>query len=125
MANVPVSTIAVLGLAAVSSAAWVIAAPRSAQPERYLAADHPAAVVAWASARCYAGLQLSPRAAKAHAEDVMMVAAAFESAARRQPMADVCQEALRIAEGALAQDTHPTRTGEQAMFAASQTMALR
>ncbi|MEQ1717264.1 MAG: hypothetical protein ABL907_14990 [Hyphomicrobium sp.] len=88
---------ATLAIVVLASAAGVIAAPRPPQREHFLPGDHPAAVLAWASTRCGNGLALARHAAKAHAEVVMMVSAAFENAARFRPLTGVCAEALGLA----------------------------
>ena len=83
-------------LTSLTIAAVVVLGPVSAQPERFVAKDHPAAVLAWASLRCDPSLELSLRAARVQAEDLRTVAAAFDVAAHYRPLKDLCAEAMEI-----------------------------
>lgn len=103
-------------LAAVASVAGVIGHPRSQMGDRFVAADHPAAVLAWARTRCYAGLQLRDGAPRAHADDVLTVAAAYETVARSRDPATLCREAVETARPVLALSSAPERSGEAPLY---------
>jgi hypothetical protein len=110
---------AVAALAAVVSVAGVIGHPRSPEGDRYIAADHPAAVLAWAKTRCYANLALRHGAPRAHAEDVLAVAAAYETVSRHGDIAALCRQALERAAPVLDKASAPERSGEAALYASA------
>lgn len=68
--------------------------------QRFIPAANPAAVLAWVETRCPVSGALRPDASRVHAEDLIAVAAAFESRISYLPLADVCAEALAIAGSA-------------------------
>jgi hypothetical protein len=85
-------------IVALAAGAYGLTATSSAQaPDPYIPAQHPTAVLAWAQTRCPAAGTLKPGAPRAHAEDVLMVAAAFETETRSRPLDEVCREALVLA----------------------------
>lgn len=84
-------------LTSLTIAAVVVLGPVSAQPERFVVKDHPAAILAWASLRCDPSLELSRDGARVEAEDLRTVAAAFDGAANYRPLKDLCAEAMEIA----------------------------
>lgn len=110
---------AVAALAAAVSVAGVIGHPRSSDGDRYIAADHPAAVLAWAKTRCYANLALRDGAPRAHAEDVLAVSAAYESVARHGDIAALCRQALERAAPVLAEASTPDRLAEAPLYASA------
>ncbi len=85
-------------LAAMAAAALALALhPQRTGPEKFIASQHATAVLAWAKARCPWAGELDAQAPKVQAEDLMAVAAAFESKTRYQPLGDVCAQALALA----------------------------
>lgn len=84
--------------------------------DRFAPAEHPVAVLAWAKANCYPGLALREGAHPTHPEILLEVAGAFETARTWRKIADLCHDALVMAEGVAARDTLPDATGERALF---------
>ena len=89
----------IVGLA---SAAGLLAYATPSRTPRYIPAEHPAAVLAWANMRCDTRLALRPDAARAHPEDVIEVSAAYEAALLYQSRAALCQDAMEIAQNVMA-----------------------
>lgn len=87
---------ALLGAMAVSALALVLY-PAQPGPEKFIAAQHATAVLAWAQAHCPWAGELTANAPKVQAEDLMAVAAAFDSKTRYQPLGDVCAQAIALA----------------------------
>ena len=94
----------------------------SVPAERFVAADHPVAVLAWAKANCNDGLALRAGAHRTHAEILMRVAAAYDHARSRRGLEDVCREAIAAAQPAIAPDTLP-KPGTLARTVAAKTAA--
>lgn len=85
-------------LAAMAVGALALALhPATPGPEKFIAAQHATAVLAWSQARCPWAGELQPNAPKAQLEDLMAVAAAFDAKTRYQPLRDVCAQALALA----------------------------
>lgn len=80
-------------LASLAIAAEAALGPGSAQSERFVAMDHPAAVLAWAKLRCDPALELSRRGRRVEIEDLRNVVAAFDAASRYRRLEDLCAEA--------------------------------
>lgn len=104
MALAPDRTLSLVTLAAAGALACSLALSDRLPSARFIPSEHPAAVLAWAQTRCSPDLALRQRTARAHAEDVMTVAAAYEADLRYRPLAAVCADALRVAAGAAAHD---------------------
>ena len=108
---------------------WVATARRAPGPpsalvpaERFAAADHPVAALAWAKFNCDARLALAPNAPRQHAEVLMRVAASFEQAKSWRTPDEVCREAIAAARPAIAPDTLP-KPGTLARTVAAKTAA--
>ena len=85
-------------IAVLAAGAYGLAATSGAQaPDPFIPAQHPTAVLAWAQTRCPSVGALKPDAPRAHAEDLMMVAAAFDAETRTRPLGEVCRQALVLA----------------------------
>ena len=87
---------ALLAAMAVGAFALVLR-PAQPGPEKFIAAQHATAVLAWAQAHCPWGGELAANAPKVQAEDLMAVAAAFDSKTRYQPLGEVCAQAIALA----------------------------
>lgn len=88
----------IIGVAAVMAlCAGLVMTERSEPQQRFIASEHPSAVLAWAKLRCDPGLVLRADAPRAQAEDVLAVAAAYETDARYRHVSDVCADALAAA----------------------------
>lgn len=107
-------------LAAMAAGALALALhPATPGPEKFIAAQHATAVLAWAQARCPWAGELRPNAPKAQAEDLMAVAAAFDSETRYRPLRDVCAQAIALAEPVSAAAGNPgTRSPASNVLAA-------
>ena len=92
----PSSSDAVLLTATAAAAMGLALSPTAQPPERFVAAQHATAVLAWAQTRCPWAGALKADAPKVHAEDLMAVAAAFEFKTRHQPLSDVCAQAIAL-----------------------------
>lgn len=71
--------------------------PAQQTSEKFIAAQHATAVLAWAQAHCPWAGELQADAPRVQAEDLMAVAAAFDSKIRYQPLSDVCAQAIALA----------------------------
>lgn len=87
----------VLIAATAAGAAGLALADRDARPQHFIAADHPTAVLAWARMRCDTNLELRDGVPRAHKEDVLQVAGAYETSLRHRAIDTACEEALQIA----------------------------
>ena len=97
--------------------------PETKDPhERFAAADHPAAALAWAKTHCNNALELRTGAHRTHAEILMRIAADFDHARSWRPLEDVCQEAIAAARPAIALETRAV-TGASALSAGAKTAA--
>lgn len=104
MALAPLHTFGLVALAAAGALGSSLGLSAKAPSQRFIPSEHPAAVLAWAQTRCGQGLALRASTPRAHAEDIMTVAAAYESDLRYRSLDAVCADALRVAGPALAQD---------------------
>lgn len=95
-ANLAILALAVLGCTTITML------PPSDPAARFMAADHPAAVLAWAKARCTQTFDPRPSAVRVHAEDLLIVASNLDAAARRWDLERTCATALAIAKPVLA-----------------------
>lgn len=96
----PSLTDAALLLTMAAGACGLALSPAPQPAEQFIAAQHPTAVLAWAQTRCPWAGALKADAPKVHADDLIAVAAAFESKISYQPLGDVCAQALAIAGSA-------------------------
>lgn len=101
MAFAPVQTISLVALAAAGALGSSLRLS-SSPSQHFIPREHPAAVLAWAQTRCGQGIALQTSTPRAHADDVLTVAAAYESELRYRPLQAVCADALRAARPALA-----------------------
>ena len=86
-------------LSAMAATALAVAlSPAQQTSEKFIAAQHATAVLAWAQAHCPWAGELRPSAPRVQAEDLMAVAAAFDSKIRYQPAGEVCAQAIALAE---------------------------
>lgn len=97
----PRANLAILALA-VFGCTTITLLPPSDPAARFMAADHPAAVLAWAKARCTQTFDPRPSAVRVHAEDLLIVASNLDAAARRWDLERTCATALAIAKPVLA-----------------------
>lgn len=106
MALAPVQTIGLVALAAAGALGSSLGLNANSAAQRFIPSEHPAAVLAWAQTRCGQGITLQASTPRAHADDVMTVAAAYESELRYRPLDAVCADALRVARPVLAVDAN-------------------
>ena len=59
-----------------------------------MAEANPAAVLAWAKANCFNGLELAANAPRTQMEIILQVAAVYDSESRRRGITDVCADAF-------------------------------
>ncbi len=88
----------------------------AAHHELNLAAANPAAVLAWAKANCFSGLELSTDAPRTQLEIILQVAATYDAESRRRGAADVCAEALAATASIIALESTPAITGERPLY---------
>lgn len=93
-----------------------------AQPERFAAADHPVAVLAWAQLHCNPALALRADAHRTHTEILLRVAAAYDQARSWRSLDDVCRDAIAAARPAIAPDMLP-KAGTVVVSISAQTAA--
>lgn len=105
-ANLAILALAVLGCTTITML------PPSDPAARFMAADHPAAVLAWAKARCTQTFDPRPSAVRVHAEDLLIVASNLDAAARRWDLERTCTTALAIAKPVLALSLRPPLPGQ-------------
>lgn len=113
-------------LAAVAAAAMgavALATTSGPSPHRFIATEHPAAVLAWAQTRCADAPALAPHAPRVQTEDLLTVSAAFEQALARSPLPEVCAYALDVAAAVTraqpeARIAEPALAGQPAKVAA-------
>ena len=129
MLEMPDTGRAALLLVMFAAFVWVATARRAPGPpsalvpaERFVAADHPVAALAWAKANCNDGLDLRAGAHRTHAEILMRVAASFEQAKSWRTPDEVCREAIAAARPAIAPETLP-KPGTLARTVAAKTAA--
>lgn len=91
----PRANLAILALA-VFGCTTITMLPPSDPAARFVAADHPAAVLAWAKTRCAQSLDPLPSAVRVHAEDLLMVASNLDAAARLWDLERTCATARAI-----------------------------
>ena len=84
--------------------------------ERIMAEANPAAVLAWAKANCFNGLELAADAPRTQMEIILQVAAAYDSESRRRGVADVCAEAFAATASITARGSSPAGRGERAVY---------
>ena len=107
----PRADLAILALA-VLGCTTITLLPPSNPAARFVAADHPAAVLAWARARCAHDPALLPPAVRVHADDLLIVASNLDAAARRWDLERTCATALAIAKPVLALSLRPSLPGQ-------------
>lgn len=100
--------IAILAAAGLSGAYALALVPSHSG---YAPASHPAAVLAWVKASCWHDVELQPHAARATTEDVLIVAAAMDEAARLSGRDHACRQALAMADAVISQPTRPEGSG--------------
>ncbi len=81
-----------------------------------MAAGNATAVLAWAKANCFGGLELAADAPRTQMEIIFQVAAFYDAASHRRSIADVCAQALATAKPVIAEDTAPSVTGERPLY---------
>lgn len=118
MTLAPAQTIGLVALAAAGALGSSLGLSAHSPAQRYIPSEHPAAVVAWAQTRCGPGLALRSSAPRAHAEDVMTVAAAYEADLRYRSREAVCSDALRVIRPYLADVSTDTVNITQHVLAA-------
>lgn len=91
----PRANLAILALA-VFGCTTITMLPPTDPAVRFMAADHPAAVLAWVKTRCPQSLAPPPSTVRVHADDLLMVASNLDAAARRWDLERTCATALAI-----------------------------
>ena len=84
--------------------------------DRFNAADHPTAVLAWAKINCFGGLELASNAPRTQMEIILQVAAAYDADSRRYNITSTCSDALAAAKRVIAKDSAPAVTGERPLY---------
>ncbi len=84
--------------------------------DRFVAADHATAVLAWAKANCDSGLELAANAPRTQMEIILQVAASYDHESSRRGIANVCLEARGTAKHVMANDTAPAVRGERPLY---------
>lgn len=107
----PRANLAILALA-VFGCTTITLLPPSDPAARFMAADHPAAVLAWAKARCAHSFDPLPSTVRVHADYLLMVASDLDAAARRWDLERTCATALAIAKPVLALSLRPQSPGQ-------------
>ena len=70
--------------------------------DRFVAADHATAVLAWAKINCFGGLELASDAPRTQMEIILQVAAAYDAESGRRGVSEVCTEALEATASIIA-----------------------